>query len=53
MPGYDEAENYDEQIDAVVTEVLSAFRQSASPEDMAALSSAKPSIPRDNGRWPS
>ena len=50
LPGYEDPEDYDEQIDAVVTKVLSAFRQSASPEEVAALMRAKPSIPRDVDR---
>lgn len=50
FPGYDDPEDYDDQIDAVVTKVLSAFRDSASQEDMAALMRAKPSIPRDIDR---
>jgi uncharacterized LabA/DUF88 family protein len=49
-PGYDDSEEYDEQIDAVVTKVLAAFRQSASPEDVATVGRAKPSIPRDIDR---
>jgi uncharacterized LabA/DUF88 family protein len=50
LPGHDNPEDYDEQIDAVVTKVLTAFQQSASPEDVAALMRARPSIPRDIDR---
>ncbi|MFC6287435.1 NYN domain-containing protein [Nocardioides sp. GCM10027113] len=50
MPGYEDLSDHDDQISAVVTKVLSSFRQSASPEDLAALKSARPSIPRDIDR---
>jgi len=50
MPGYDDPADYDEQIDAVVAKVLSAFRQSATAEGMAALLRSKPSVPGDLDR---
>lgn len=50
MPGYDDPADYDEQIDAVVAKVLSAFRQSATSEEMAALLRSKPSVPGDLDR---
>ncbi|WP_206051128.1 NYN domain-containing protein [Nocardioides speluncae] len=50
MPGYDDPADYDNQIDAVVTKVVSAFRQSATAEEMAELLSSKPSVPRDLDR---
>lgn len=50
MPGYDDPADYDDQIDAVVAKVLSAFRQSATAEEMADLLRSKPSVPRDLDR---
>jgi len=50
MPGYDDPADYDDQIDAVVAKVLSAFRQSATAEEMTALLRSKPSVPRDLDR---
>ena len=50
MPGYDDPADYDDQIDAVVAKVLSAFRQSATAEEMAALLRSKPSVPGDLDR---
>lgn len=49
-PGYDDPSSYDEQIDAVVAKVLSAYRQSATPDEMSALLRSKPSVPRDLDR---
>ena len=49
-PGYDDPAEHDDQIDAVVAKVLSAFRQSATAEEMAALLGSKPSVPRDLDR---
>jgi len=50
MPGYDDPAEYDDQIDAVVAKVLSAFRQSATADEVAALIESKPSVPRDLDR---
>jgi uncharacterized LabA/DUF88 family protein len=50
LPGYEDPEEYDEDIEGVVDKVLTAYRQSASPEDLAALTRGKPSIPRDIDR---
>lgn len=50
MPGYHDPADHDDQIDAVVAKVLSAFRQSATAEEMAELLSSKPSVPRDLDR---
>lgn len=51
MPGYDDdLEDYDEQIDGIVSRVLTAFRRSASPADVLDLRRGKPSIPRDIDR---
>ncbi|MFF0542185.1 NYN domain-containing protein [Nocardia thailandica] len=51
MPGYDYADDAgDDQIDAVVTKVLTAYRQSATPQDLADLRRGRPSIPRDIDR---
>ena len=36
-----------EQVDSVVTGVLTTFRRSASAVELAALTAGKPSIPRD------
>jgi len=49
-PGYEVPGDYDEQIDVVVAKVVSAFRQSATDEEMAALLRGKPSIPRELDR---
>lgn len=50
FPGYDDEDRYDEQIDTVAAKVLSAFKHSASPDDVADLLRGKPSIPRDIDR---
>lgn len=50
MPGYGDPADYDKQMDAVVAKVLSAFRQSATAEDMTALLHGKPSVPRNLDR---
>lgn len=50
VPGYDEEGEDAEVIDAVVSRVLESFHQSASPEVLAELSRAKPSIPREIDR---
>lgn len=50
MPGYDDPADYDGHIDAVVAKVLSAFQQSATVEEWAALLRSKPSVPRDLDR---
>ena len=50
MPGYDDPAIYDDQMDAVVAKVLSAFRLSATAEELAALLRNKPSVPRDLDR---
>lgn len=53
MPGYEAPEDvnrYDEEIDAVVRQVYTAFRLSASDGTIAALKSAQPSIPSDIDR---
>jgi hypothetical protein len=47
LPGYDDPADHDDQIDAVAAKVLSAFRQSATDEQMADLQRSKPSVPRD------
>lgn len=49
IPGY-EPTDYEDQIDAVVRNVLGAFRSSASPEQLAELTQGRPSIPRDIDR---
>lgn len=49
-PGYQDADTYAEQIDAVVSNVLDTFRISASPQDKADLESGRPSIPREIDR---
>ena len=49
-PSYNDPTLYDDEIDAVVDKVLASFRQSATPEDVAALRRGKPSIPRDIDR---
>ena len=50
MPGYDDPDDYDEEILTVVNKVLNSFRQSATAEDIAALGRARPSIPREVDR---
>lgn len=45
--GYEDPDELAEQIDLVVTNVLTAFRRSASAEAYAELKAGKPSIPRD------
>lgn len=53
MPGYDAEEDvtrYDDEIDAVVRQVYTGFRLSASDGTISALRSAKPSIPSDLDR---
>ncbi|GAA0562596.1 NYN domain-containing protein [Paractinoplanes ferrugineus] len=44
---YEEPAELAEQIDSVVTNVLTTFRRSATPEALAELTTGKPSIPRD------
>lgn len=50
VPGYDEEGLDAELIDAVVSRVLDSFKKSATPEVLADLSRAKPSIPREIDR---
>jgi uncharacterized LabA/DUF88 family protein len=45
--GYEDPAEITEQIDLVVTNVLTAFRASATAEALAELKAGKPSIPRD------
>ena len=49
-PGYQDADAYAEEIDAVVSNVLEAFRISSSPQDKADLEAGRPSIPREIDR---
>lgn len=49
-PGYDDPEEYDTEIDAVVTKVIASFRQSATAADHVDLVRGKPSIPREIDR---
>lgn len=49
-PGYEDVDEYAEQIDAVVANVLDTFRTSANPGDMADLETGRPSIPREIDR---
>jgi len=42
-----EHEKFEDQIQEVVRNVVSTFKESATPEDLAALERARPSIPRD------
>jgi len=44
---YEDPEELDEQIDLVVTNVLTTLRQSATAETLTELNSGRPSIPRD------
>lgn len=50
MPGYEETDVDESKIDEIVLRVLTAFRQGASPEDLADLRRSKPSVPRDVDR---
>ena len=50
LPGYGLPDDYTDEIDAVVKNVLDSFRKSATPEDVAALMGGRPSIPRDIDR---
>ena len=51
LPGYEEgSDDHDELIDEVVVRVLASFRKSASPDDEAELTRARPSIPREIDR---
>ncbi|WP_328384451.1 NYN domain-containing protein [Micromonospora zamorensis] len=47
MPGYEDPVELAEQIDSVVSNVLTAFRKSATAEALAELKAGKPSVPRD------
>lgn len=49
-PGYGAPDEYDGEIDAVVTKVIASFRQSASPTDSLELTRGRPSIPREIDR---
>lgn len=49
-PGYDSPDEYETEIDAVVTKVIASFRQSAAPIDVATLDAGRPSIPREIDR---
>ncbi len=49
-PGYDDPEEYDTEIDAVVAKVIASFRQSATAADHVDLVRGKPSIPREIDR---
>jgi uncharacterized LabA/DUF88 family protein len=49
-PAYEDPEQFDTQIDAVVTRVLESVRKSATPEGMTVLLEGKPSIPREIDR---
>lgn len=46
-PGYDSPDEYEAEIDAVITKVIASFRQSASPLDVTNLTAGRPSIPRE------
>lgn len=50
MPGYDDVDEYEQQISKVVEQVLETFRDSASAEGWADLLRSRPSIPRDVDR---
>lgn len=50
IPGYEDLDDYDEQIDTVVTKVVAAFRQSATTTEQMDLGRGRPSIPRDIDR---
>lgn len=50
MPGYHDTDVDESKIDEIVSRVLNAFRQGASPEDLADLRRSKPSVPRDIDR---
>ena len=49
-PGYQDADAYAEQIDAVVSNVLDTYRITASAQDKSDLEAGRPSIPREIDR---
>lgn len=49
-PGYDDPEEYDKEVDAVVTKVIASFRQSATAADHVDLVRGNPSVPREIDR---